>query len=267
MRDTKVIQGLSNADYHADPSISKSGLDLINKSPLHYWDRYLNEDKPKYVPNEAFNVGSLLHNMILEPEQFDEEFIVTPADLNRRTKAGREEYQALLDTGKIVITQDDYKLCQRMTSAISQHRKASRYLATSGHSELSLFWKDKDTGVDCRCRPDFMTEDGYIVDLKTSLTASQRGFSRKAIWDFRYHVQAAFYTEGYLACYGELPKGFIFVAVEKTSPFSIGVFNVPVDTYKAGEELVRKNLATYKWCLDNNVWPSYNNDEEMELKV
>ena len=103
--------------------------------------------------------------------------------------------------------------------------------------------------------------------MKTSLTASQRGFSRKAIWDYRYHVQAAFYTEGYLACYNELPKGFIFIAVEKTSPYSIGVFKTPPETFEIGTQLVRQNLATYKWCLDNNTWPSYNNDEEMELRV
>lgn len=32
----KIIHGMPNADYHASPAISKSGLDKIAKSPAHY---------------------------------------------------------------------------------------------------------------------------------------------------------------------------------------------------------------------------------------
>ena len=263
--NTKVIDKLSNADYHSSPAISKSGLDMINKSPLHYWNRYLRDDKPAFTQTDALRFGSLLHNQVLEPDVFDDEFLVMPDDINRRTKEGRERYAELMASKKIVVSSEDLNTCKKITSAISQHKTASRYLATAGKSELSLFWNME--GVDCRCRPDFITEDGYIVDLKTTLTASQRGFSRKAIYDYRYHVQAAFYTEGYKACFGELPKGFVFIACEKTEPFSIGVFSTPPDTFELGHTQMMSNLVTYRHCLENNVWPSYNGDKEMELRV
>ena len=40
-----VIENMSNADYHAHSAISKSGLDLIEKSPAHFFLRGAGKNK------------------------------------------------------------------------------------------------------------------------------------------------------------------------------------------------------------------------------
>ena len=59
-----VFAGLSNAAYHGGPGISKSGLDLIRRSPMHYRHSLTVSREP--TPDQR--IGTLAHTMILEPE-------------------------------------------------------------------------------------------------------------------------------------------------------------------------------------------------------
>jgi hypothetical protein len=49
---------MNNTDYHAHPAISKSHLDQVAKSPLHYWARYL--DPNRVVPEPTPSNGHRL---------------------------------------------------------------------------------------------------------------------------------------------------------------------------------------------------------------
>ena len=59
-----LVTGMSNEAYHAYDGISKSGLDLIARSPAHYAYRTASE------PTRAMVIGSATHAAILEPEVF-----------------------------------------------------------------------------------------------------------------------------------------------------------------------------------------------------
>jgi len=61
-----IYKGISNEDYHGGDGISKSGLDKIHKSALHY--KHSQEDDFTQTP--AMKIGSLAHALILEPENF-----------------------------------------------------------------------------------------------------------------------------------------------------------------------------------------------------
>ena len=76
--------GVPNRAYHAALGVSKSGLDCIEQSPRHYWDAYLNPDKPQRESTDAFDTGSALHTLVLEPELFDGQFVCMPDDAPRR---------------------------------------------------------------------------------------------------------------------------------------------------------------------------------------
>lgn len=69
-----VYDNISNADYHGGPGISKSGLDLIRRSPFHYEKAVLaaNENRPD---TKAYFVGRETHMLILEPEVFAVEYV------------------------------------------------------------------------------------------------------------------------------------------------------------------------------------------------
>ena len=65
---------LSNAEYHGGPGVSKSGLDLIAKSPLHFdaARKAANDDEREPTPAQRF--GSAFHALVLEPEVFRAEY-------------------------------------------------------------------------------------------------------------------------------------------------------------------------------------------------
>lgn len=63
-----VYDNISNADYHGGPGISKSGLDLIHRSPLHY--KTVISAENDRVPTAAQELGTAAHALILEPDVF-----------------------------------------------------------------------------------------------------------------------------------------------------------------------------------------------------
>jgi hypothetical protein len=65
-----IYRGLPNADYHGGPGISKSGLDLIRKSPAHYRAIVTADNDNERKPTPAQAIGTALHMLVLEPAEF-----------------------------------------------------------------------------------------------------------------------------------------------------------------------------------------------------
>lgn len=63
-----VYEGISNAKYHGGPGISKSGLDLVHRSPMHY-NAVVTAANDR-TPTPAQEIGTAVHMAILEPEEF-----------------------------------------------------------------------------------------------------------------------------------------------------------------------------------------------------
>lgn len=63
-----IYYGISNEDYHSGASISKSGLDLIAKSPAHY--KAVIDGITVREPTKAQSLGTAFHEMLLEPDLF-----------------------------------------------------------------------------------------------------------------------------------------------------------------------------------------------------
>jgi len=98
-----------------------------------------------------------------------------------------------------------------------------------GQTELSYFWDDLGL-VKGKCRPDWIDKHGEIViDVKTTIDASPKGF-QKSISNWGYHLQLGWYLRG-LQKLGLDSYDFIFIAIEKTPPFSVGV-------YRADQEMI-----------------------------
>lgn len=68
-----VYSDISNEAYHGGPGISKSGLDLIHRSPLHFRHAYAadNDNRPD---TKAYFIGREIHSLVLEPELFYREY-------------------------------------------------------------------------------------------------------------------------------------------------------------------------------------------------
>lgn len=245
--------GLSNAEYHSGPGISKSGLDLVAHCPSSLpWSKAAPVDE---VKTKALNFGTALHCLLLEPHEFDKQFIVAP-EFNRRTndgKAEREAFQVEHDD-KIIMTADEWRQLQIMLDSVQAHPTARWIFEQQGMNEASIYWTDEQTGELCRVRPDRILIDHHIiVDVKA--VAGLDRFYWHAV-DFRYFVQDAMYSAGYESHFGVRPS-FWFLAVSTTANcgrYPVMVYELNADMKTKGEEEFRRCLEIYHRCRTEDDW-------------
>lgn len=252
-----VYSGITNDAYHSGEGISKSGLDLIGRSPLHYWAKYLDPQREPQEPTPAMLLGTAIHSAVLEPHSFANDYVVFPK-IDRRTKEGKAYYDELVAqaSGRTIISADDYATCVSIQDNVRRH-PAAQVLLNDGEPELSVYWRDEQTGVLCKCRPDWMNyKANTIIDVKSTDDASPAGF-QKSIVKWGYHVQAAWYLDGVKAATGHAPKAFIFAAFEKTRPYATAFYYADEDMIELGRQLYRERLDVFAACLKNNSWPGY----------
>ncbi|EZG64748.1 exodeoxyribonuclease VIII [Escherichia coli] len=252
-----IYYGISNENYHAGPGVSKSQLDDIADTPaLYLWRKNAPVDTTK---TKTLDLGTAFHCRVLEPEEFSNRFIVAP-EFNRRTNAGKEEEKAFLmecaSTGKTVITAEEGRKIELMYQRVMALPLGQWLVESAGHAESSIYWEDPETGILCRCRPDkIIPEFHWIMDVKT--TADIQRF-KTAYYDYRYHVQDAFYSDGYEAQFGVLPT-FVFLVASTTvecGRYPVEIFMMGEEAKLAGQQEYHRNLRTLADCLNTDEWPS-----------
>lgn len=260
-----VYHDLPNEAYHAcKHAVSNSGLGDVLQSPFHYWARHLNPDCPLEREKAGQLEGTLAHCAILEPDQFEARYVVGP-DCSRATKVWKEFAAQAEADGKTAIKPDQYEAAMRQGDSVRKNTQAAEVLA-KGLPEVSAFWIDPETGVLCRCRPDWVHQaEGdrvILVDVKTYSDASPEEFARQVARK-GYARQDAMYSEGYYRASGMGVVGFLFVAVESTYPFAASVVMLDDDSRDVGFCEYRRALGIYADCLKNNEWPGYSTGVEI----
>jgi len=266
--------------YHADTTaISKTGLDLIERSPAHYFAEYLDPARPPKADDEtpARLVGHLAHCAILEPAEFERRYVTLPPDAPRKPTSAQwnaknpsaDSMMAMAwwrdclaaNEGRTVITHAQRETALRQAESVLRLPDIRDALA-NGRPEVSAYWRDPVTGVLCRCRPDWVHDAGerrvILVDVKTYSNASPGEFARQ-IARMRYEVQAAYYSDGYAMAANVEVLGFIFLAVETEYPYAASAVMLDEASLETGRTKYRRNLDTYAACLRSGQWPAYSN--------
>lgn len=251
---------ISNADYHGTcPGVSSSQLKtLIQQTPAHYKAKYIDGGDPQ-PPTDAMNFGTLVHTLVLEPDQFESEFIIAPK-VDRRTKAGKADWAAFQDEarGKLIVSEQDKLTASKVAEAIRAMPIMQAAFQRDHQIEHSLFWEDPDTGLACKCRPDFASLPA-IIDLKTTGDASPDEFAR-SIFKFGYHLSAAHYIEGCNQVWGKgevVAQHFILVCAEKAAPYAVVPYSIAEQDLEIARRQRAKALQTLAQCLETDTWPAY----------
>ncbi|QGY29800.1 PD-(D/E)XK nuclease-like domain-containing protein [Pantoea cypripedii] len=250
-----IYYDISNEDYHSGPGISKSQLDDIAINPaIFQWRKDAPEDEEK---KDALNMGTALHCLLLEPDEFDKRFIVAP-EFNRRTNEGKASEKTFFEDcsgmGMTVMDAEQGRKLKLMRASALAHPAARWLLEAEGHCEASIFWNDVDTGELCRIRPDkFLSGQPVVVDVKK--VADMSRFARH-VEEFRYHVQDAYYREGFSHQFGEYPL-FVFIAVSESidcGRYPVRTFQLTEEDVSVGDALFRRDLAVYHECRQSGNW-------------
>ncbi len=261
---SEIVKDMPDAEYFASKAVSNSLLSRMKPTPASC--REYMDNPPD--PTPAMRFGSALHSLVLEPQLFEHRYVREP-DLKKPTAAQLKAKNPSDATVKLIAAWNAFDEvncgCETVSAAdweklhLMRHslfdNKASSSVLTGGEKELSLFWKDEQSNADMKCRIDNFY-NGYVVDLKTTTDASPDAFG-KSIANFGYHRQAAIYSDGVRACMHEEPKGFIFVAVEKTAPFLTATYILDAESLEAGHREYRQLLGQYACCVESNSWIGY----------
>ena len=243
---------ITNAEYHGRKThISSTGVRTFKKNKKQF-EYSLTHDLVKQT--KAMADGTAVHAFFLERDKFDTDFVIKPADMRLNTKAGKE--WALEQKDKIIIDSElGNNLYEMEKSFMDSPAKMIYNENMGGQTELSYFWDDLYK-IKGKCRPDWLSSDGNtVVDLKTTQDASPKGF-QKSIANFGYHIQCAWYLRGLRKL--DVPaKEFIFIAIEKTAPFCIGVYRADEDMINAGMSQVDQSLEVLRICQETKLYPDY----------
>lgn len=239
--EPSVYFDMPSDEYHAQPSISKTRLDLFARDPnLLTWAETCPVDDEKL---NTFDFGDAMHAICLEPDRLKSDFVVLP-ELNLRTNAGKAEKAEFIEanTGKSILKPDEYKKLHLMYESVMAHPAARKIIEADGIAEGSYFFNDPDTGIDCRVRPDKVIEDaGYTADLKTTPMLSKFMYS---VEDYRYYVQAPFYLDGLARC-GVESDHMKFLVIQSTieiGRYPCMVVTLPKDVVDYGRDIYKADL-------------------------
>ena len=210
--------------HGADGSVSKTMLSVYADDQRKFKHQFIDGNRREETPSLA--LGKAVHTLALEPQKWKSEYIIV--DCDRRTKAGKEEWAEALETGKNIIKSDQMEQIEGMANALAANPVALALLKADGYVEASILWDDN--GLPLRCRPDFLRNDGLIVDLKTARNVKPSLFFKDAL-NFHYDLSVALTMRGYEALYGKPADNYVFLCIESTAPYCIECFEsmLPMD--------------------------------------
>jgi len=229
--DIDIEQYLGQRDY-----ISSSGLKRILDSTAHL-HRYLlrqNESTPQ------LDFGTAVHCALLEPERFKREYIALPG---ARADLFHEHDLMLIEQERghslHFITDAQMAAVQGICAQVARHSDIVGLLQT-GLAERSLFWRDPESGIRCKIRPDLLVLPHLILELKTTFNASLPVFQRTLQMQ-RYHLSAAMYLEGVRQLTGQ-SLNYVYLVACRHPPYEVQSFVPDAAMLEEGERLFREAL-------------------------
>jgi hypothetical protein len=249
--------------YHADPvptelggSLSSSGAKLLlppSCPAIFDWVR------THPVHSDAFDFGHAAHAAVLGAGA---EVVVVSAD-SWRGNAAQDAKAAAYAEGKTPLLAKDAAVVDAMAAQLRAHPIAAALLDPDhGQPERSLFTQDADTGVWLRGMFDWLPNPDrpgrYIIpDYKTTAGNGDPAAFARTMADYRYHGQAAWYTDLVRALGIAEDPAFVFIVQSKTAPYLVSVVEPDAEALDVGRTENRAAIDLYAQCTADNHWPAY----------
>lgn len=263
-----LVYDLNEATYHSQHGLSSTGAKMILRSAAHYQNMLNSPPETK----DAYDVGSLVHAKVLGvgakhtvyPDGTGPEtYLHDGAELDNvldktgglRTAASKAFADEARAHGLIPVKRVQARVVEKMAESVLQHPIArSLFEQRGGAPEVSMFAKHPEYGFDKRGRVDYLGD--VVVDLKkTAGAASPEEFAR-TVTSYGYDLQQAWYSDLLEQITGE-SRRFLFVVVEDTAPYLVGVNVLDDDFTRMGVAKARRASEMYARALESGMWPGY----------
>jgi hypothetical protein len=246
-------------EYLEDDWVGSSALKKILDTPADYQAAL-----DQTIETKSTLLGTAIHTMVLEPEKFLEQYLPQNEDWGpKNKKPGKQLWDDLKTTAKdlglLALPYEDFQLISQFKDAGLRHIKLQEILS-AGTPEVTAFAK----GYKARC--DWITDDGFIWDLKTSSKPVDNASLSRTIFNYRYHFQAAHHTWVFEQAGVDI-TGFGWIFVSTGTPYPHIVIR------KASEKLMAIGRADHEYamkqhehCKKHDEWPGHPEEiEEIDL--
>lgn len=246
-------------------SISSSGLRRIfSDSPAHYWATSVyNEQRVDDEPSREMVIGRAMHHLMLGESYFAQIFRAAPREVpdakgvlvewSLRTNYAKEWMDNCKRSGRTAIFPKEIEQIQGMALALGQHPMVKAG-AFDGYPERSAFWRDKETGVWLKVRPDVIpNHSGDFVDLKTTGSVQWNDLQR-VIAECGYIQQFALMREGFRHL-GLPVASATLIFVERKPPHCVRIVSLKGQDLDRGERMNRHALRAFARCYKSRQWP------------
>lgn len=257
--------------------ISSTGVrTAVGESGAHFWDSSVyNPNRKERGQTESMILGRAAHHLLLGEADFRRSFVVQPAtyihpkdgekDWNNNATVCRNWKKLQAEAKLTVITDGQVEKIKGMAASMARHPMIKAG-ALSGYIEHSFFWRDEETGLWLKWRPDALPEGSLdVFDLKC-VSAVDFDSVERSIGDYLYNVQGAMGRAAFRAILGVEMTSFSLLCVESTRPHCVAPFELETGghTYsdgqtresamdlgerqlRAGLNLIAKGFATGEW--------------------
>jgi len=277
MNDPEFIPGLTRnmsfADYLAIDAVNSHSVIAGSKYTMRHMQAH-RRGELSFDETDDLRFGRAMHHKILEPDTFDASWPVA-ATCCAEIGSGKSKGQKCGKSAGFCTADRRFWFCgthakpvdaQPAGDHISEDESTRieniiKELANAGH--LKKFrragWSEvviefDFMGVKCKARLDRLSLDGpSIIDCKKCRVghADQKSFSR-SVWDYGYHIQAAFYSLAVKAAIGEWPL-FTWMIIEDKPPHCVNVIDASDFDLRAGRFCVETTLSQWKRCIDSTA--------------
>lgn len=269
---TGIHHGLPMADYLALAAVSSSRLKDLGRSPAYCHHR-MTESSPA---TDATNFGSFVDALLLEPETARDRFLCA-GPCAAKTKAGK----ACGNNGSLrldgewfcgvkghapegatpptapVLKQPDYDRAFRVWDALQAHPWWQRFADRKPATQQTLVWRDMETDLVCKGRPDACALDdagSILMDLKVTREACQNVYPRKCV-SLWHPQQLAWYAAGYEEHGVHVTERWI-LAVHPEPPHEVTAYRMSDDLNAWADRVVYERHQTYAHCVAQDWWPA-----------
>ena len=259
-----IVENLPAKAYHSDDAVGSSlARKLQSTTPMH-----AKEMMETPMSSAALAVGTATHGGILEPENDLAQAVVSP-DVDKRTKAGKEEYAkfAALHEGRCIITPDQAQQVDGMIAACNRDWRIKHCLSACKKREVSVF--GEIGGFPAKARLDAWNGHGMVCDLKTTRdlacdfekSIAQFGYGMQAAW-YRAVLRSAMESQGRM-----LPDdfSFVFLVVESVAPFGTAVYRMSDEVMDCYSERLPELQKLWWKCVVENKYPGWPQDDVVDI--
>lgn len=248
--------------YYGDTMyVSNSMLKMLKSHGPEYVRLHL-EGKIK-KDTTALHFGRALHMAVLEPEKFQDEYIYFDdtkavekalADNPKLKEPSRSKIykeakaQFELDNeSKNILSLDEYNQICLMAEKLENNTQVAQLLEGT---DKEVVYQDTIDGIKVKCKVDAIHARSYLPDLKTMSKTPHPANVQKQIQAYDYDMQAALYCDITGA------STFWIIAIEKSYPYTIGL-------YELSEETIEQGRDKYMYWLKE--WKKYFIDKSMDI--